>query len=320
MDDQPANEINDARPNSIKHVIGQKSVVASVETALDSAMMDGTKFEHAAMLGFGGLGKTSIAEIISQEMCVPRILLLGQSIRKISDLHSALLTAEDKTIIFVDEAHELKPEFQVALYLALDRRKIIINNGNKNSAAQSIPLCDFTLLLASTHEHCLCESLMQRMKLVLRFNFYTINELSQIITQRSKALRWPIHPLVIPEIAARGRGVPRLAIRLMEATRRVCRSLGEDEITLSHLIRACELDQIDDLGLGPVEQRYLQIVYEGSSRLNVISAMLGLPPQTIQNLENHLMRNELILKDEQGRRQLTLKGREHVSKSSAKRD
>jgi Holliday junction DNA helicase RuvB len=320
MDHEPANRTKDAQPQSIKHIIGQKAVVESVETALDSAMMDGTKFEHSVMLGFGGLGKTSVAEIISKEMCVPKILLYGHSIRNISDLHSALLMAKEKTIIFIDEAHELKPEFQVALYLAMDRRQIILKGGNKNAAPQCIPLCDFTLLLASTHEHCLCESLMQRMKLVLRFNFYSNAELSQIVAQRSKALGWFINPLVIPEIASRGRGVPRLAIRLAESTRRVCRSLGEDEITLSHLVRACELDQIDDLGLGPIEQRYLQIVADGSSRLNVISAILGLPPKTIQNLENHLIRNELILKDDQGRRQLTAKGREHVSGLSSKED
>jgi Holliday junction DNA helicase RuvB len=119
---------------------------------------------------------------------------------------------------------------------------------------------------------------------------------------------------VCPLIAQRSRGTPRLALRLLQACRRVCRAEGENAITIDHLDRACLLEQIDPLGLGPTEQQYLRILAEGTSRLNVIASRLGLPARTVAEVtEAFLIRAGLVAKDDQARRQLTAEGREHLS-------
>ena len=181
---------------------------------------------------------------------------------------------------------------------------------------QSLPLGDFTLLLSTTDEYCLLQPLRDRMKLVLRFEFYSIDELAVLLRQRSKALNWPIDEAVFPLIATRARGTPRLALRLLQSARRVCRSEGERTITLAQLGRACLLEGIDALGLGPIEQQYLKILAEGDSRLNVIASRIGLPPRTVsQVVEPFVIRTGFVVKDDNGKRQLTPKGRDHVVKT-----
>src|SRR5690606_36308370 len=124
------------------------------------------------------------------------------------------------------------------------------------------------------------------------------------------------HEEILPLIAQRSRGTPRLALRLLQSCHRCARSAGEDTITRRHLLRACELEQLDDLGLGPTEQQYLRIIAEGPTRLNVIASRIGLPTRTISEVtESFLIRAGLTCKDEQGRRNLTQKGHEHLSNS-----
>jgi Holliday junction DNA helicase RuvB len=152
------------------------------------------------------------------------------------------------------------------------------------------------------------------MKLILRFQFYDPDELATIVRQRSHALHWRVEESVFPQIAQRSRGTPRLALRLLQACRRVCRAEGGSAITHAHLQRACLLEQIDALGLGPTEQQYLRILAEGATRLNVLASMIGLPPRTLASVtEPFLIRAGLMVKDDKGRRQLTALGREHLS-------
>jgi Holliday junction DNA helicase RuvB len=155
------------------------------------------------------------------------------------------------------------------------------------------------------------------MKLLLRYEFYSGGELVQSRHHRSKALGWNVDEALFPEIAQRSRGTPRLALRLLQACHRVCRSLGETKLTADHLQRACRLEQIDTVGLGPNEQHYLNMLAEGPQRLNVLASRLALPARTVsQVIEAFLIRAELVTKDHQGVRHLTALGHEHFSKSS----
>ena len=152
------------------------------------------------------------------------------------------------------------------------------------------------------------------MKLTLRFGFYSVCEITEMILHRSRALGWPVDEAVLARIAQRSRGTPRLALRLLQSCRRVVRSEGQNSITLDHLERACLLEGIDQLGLGPTEQQYLTLVAEGASRLNVIASRLGLPGRTVSHvIEPFLLRAALLEKDHQGRRHLTAFAREHLS-------
>lgn len=307
------NDINDIKPNSIGHIVGQRSVVEQVKVALDAAQQDGRKFDHALMVGGPGLGKTQISQVIGAEMGTDYLEYLGQSITSVGDLNAVLLCATERAVVAIDEAHELPKSVQTALYLALDRKKVILQAGKKGGTPISIPVADFSLLLATTDEYQLLAPLRDRMRLVLRFEFYTAEELVQILRHRLKALGWECDEALLPEIAQRSRGVPRLALRLAQAAHRCARSVGESIITQAHLDRACLLEGIDNLGLGPTEQQYLRIVAEGDSRLNVIASRIGLPARTISQVtESFLIRAGLVVKDDQGRRQLTALGRDHL--------
>ena len=303
------NEISDVKPTSIRHIVGQVGVVTQVGVALDAAFADGRKFDSALLVGPPGMGKSALAAVIAEEMATEFHEVLGQSITSIGDLNALLLEARDKDVVHIDEAHQLDRKYQTALYLALDKQSLF---GGRR-LVQPIPIADFTLLLSTTDEYCLLQPLRDRMKLTLRFEFYSDQELTLLLRHRCRALTWDIDEGVLPMIAQRSRGTPRLALRLLQACWRVCRAEGERAILPSHFERACALEQIDGLGLGSTERKYLSILAEGPSRLNVISMILGLPTRTVaQVTEQYLVRAGLIDKDKSGMRQLTAKGLDHV--------
>ena len=311
--EKKATEVNDVAPSSIAHIVGQRGVVNQVKVALDAAFEDTRRFDHALLVGPPGMGKSMAANIIAQEMACPFLEVLGQSIGNVGDLNGLLLQATPKSVVHIDECHELDRKLQTALYLATDKRRVFIN-GNK--AVESIPISDFTLLLSTTDEYSLLQPLRDRMRLVLRFDFYSSEDLVTLLSHRSKALGWVVDEELLPHIAQRSKGTPRHSLRLLQACRRVCRSEGEEEIACDHLTRACDLEGIDELGLGPTEQQYLRLLADGPMRLNVIASSLGLPAKTISAVtEPFLIRAGLIAKDDQSRRQLTARGYEHLATS-----
>jgi Holliday junction DNA helicase RuvB len=307
-------EMNDIAPSSLSHLIGQRGVVDQVTVALDAAFADGKKMDSALLVGPPGVGKSALARVIAAEMATELHEVLGQSITDTGELNALLLAAQHKDVVHIDECHELNKEYQTALYLACDQRKIFLSSNGKGRMPQSIPIADFTLLLSTTDEYCLLQPLRDRMRLTLRFDFYGGDDLAHMVQHRSRALHWVVDEEVFGQIAQRSRGTPRLALRLLQSCHRVCRANGDNEITVEHLQRACALEQIDALGLGPTEQKYLSLLAEGSSRLNVIASILGLPSRTVAEVtEPFLIRSGLLSKDDQGRRQLTSLGHQHVS-------
>ena len=212
MENNEATEINDVTPSSLSHLIGQRGVIDQVRVALDAAQMDGKKFDHAMLVGPPGLGKSILASCIAQEMATDLHEVLGQSIKNVADLNVLLLAAKDKDVVHIDECHELGKEFQTALYLAVDKRRLIIQGGK---TPMTLPLSDFTLLLSTTDEYSLLQPCRDRMKLLLRFQFYSEAELVEVLRHRSKALRWTVDETIFPQITKRAKGTPRLALRLL---------------------------------------------------------------------------------------------------------
>ncbi len=305
-------EINDFHPTSLDGLVGQRAAVEQVRVALDAAWHDAATFPSALLTGGPGLGKSQLARCIAAEMGTEFVEILGQAIRESADLNAVLLAATPRAVVHVDEAHELDREFQTALYLALDRKTLLLS-GRSNRGPQAIPLADFTLLLSTTDEYRLLQPLRDRMRLSLRLDFYGEADLAEVARRRADALGWPVDASVLPRIARRSRGTPRVALRLLQACRRVCRSVGEGRITAGHLRRACELEGTDGRGLGPTDRDYLAVLLEGTSRLNVVASRLGLPPRTVAEVvEPFLLRVGLMAKDDQGRRGLTPLGRDHL--------
>lgn len=313
MQDNQGFDVNDARPSALNHLVGMSGIIEQARVGIDSAFADNQKFPSTLLVSPPGCGKTELCHVIAQEMAVSLHYALGVSLKNIADLNGLLLAAKnDKDIIYIDEADDLK--LQVPLYLALDQRKIILSGGNSGRSPMSVPLVDFTLLLSTNHDHSLLPALRDRMKMVLYLLFYSEEELTEILARRCRALKWHVEDGVLPMIAQRSKGTPRQALRLLSAARRVARSEGESTLTVPHLLRAFDLEGLDKLGLTRVEQKYLRILAEGDNRLNVIAGRLGLPPRTVSQItESFLLRANLICKDDQSRRQLTALGREHLA-------
>ena len=308
-------EINDVQPSSLSHLIGNRGVTAQVKVALDAAFEDNHRFPHALMVGPPGMGKSTLASVIAQETAVPFHEVLGQNLRNPGDLNSLLLQAEDKAVVHIDEVHEASGAIQTALYMALDKRQIMVRGG---SSITALPINDFTLLLSTTEEHDILQPLRDRMRLMLRFDFYTELDLYQVVATRAKGLGWDIDEVLPSLIASRGRGTPRIALKLLQSARRCCRAAGESLITAAHLRQACELEGIDSLGLGFLEQKYLNLLVDGPRRVNVIASSLGVPAKTLTSVqEPFLIRLGLIDKDDQSRRYLTSAGREHLFRTIA---
>ena len=305
-------EVNDIHPTSLDGLVGQRAAVEQVRVALDAARHDAATFPSALLTGSPGLGKSQLARCIAAEMGTEFTEILGQAIREPSDLNAVLLAATPRAVVHVDEAHELDREFQTALYLALDRRKVLLST-RSNRGPQAIPLADFTILLSTTDEYRLLQPLRDRMRLSLRLDFYGEADLAEVARRRADALGWTMDASVLPEIARRARGTPRIALRLLQACRRVCRAEGEERITGDHLRRACDLEGTDAIGLGPTDRQYLVVLSESASRLNVVASRLGLPTRTVAEvIEPFLIRAGLMAKDDQGRRGLTAEGRQHL--------
>lgn len=306
-------EVNEVKPSTLDGLVGQRSVVEQVRVALDAARADARPFDHAVLVGPAGCGKTTVAHCVSREMGATLHEVLGQTLETPADLNYLLLGARDRDVVFVDEAALTPSDQQHALLLALDQRKIVLGGGRTGRSPQSIPLARFSLLLATTHEHSLIGPLVDRMKLVLRFQHYHEAELVTLLRQRCTALGWPVDEAVLPQVARRSRGVPRLALRLAQAAWRVARSEGEARITAEFLQRACDLEGIDAIGLDVTQQAYLRVVAEGTSRLNMIASRLGLPTRTVSEVvEPYLVRAGFVEKDESSKRLLTQRGREHL--------
>lgn len=311
------NDIAEFVPQALNHILGQKSVTDQVAVALEAAWADGRKAESALLVGPPGCGKSALASVYAKEMAADFHEVLSQSVECLADLNAILLRAKDKDVVFFEEAHLLSGDIQTALYLAIDKKTIFVP-GSKS--VQGIPIADHTLLLATTHEFSIQEPLRDRCRLILRFQHYSPEDLTEILKHRVRGLRWEVDDEVLPMIAARSKGTPRLALRLLQSCRRVARAEGKWRITANYFDKACQLESIDSLGLGPIEKQYLQIVALKPTRLNVLASLLALPSRTISEVtEPILIRLGLLTKDNQGRRCLTAKGHEHLSQSSEDR-
>ena len=305
-------EINDVAPTSLSHVAceSNRGVIEQCRVAIDAAFEDDRRLDDILLTGPPGVGKSSLSFVLAQEMAVPFHEVLGQNLRTPADLNNLLLSCESKSICLIDEIHEAPPAIQTALYMTLDKRQIMVRGG---SSIQALPVEDFTLIAATSEPYQILEPLRQRAKLHLELSFFTESDLVTVVERRCRALSWDIEPSVLPEIAKRARGVPRLALRLTASARRVARADGRTLITAADLERACGLEQLDSLGLGPLEQRYLRLLLDGPRRVNLLASALGVPGKQLSSVtEPFLIRKKLVDKDETSRRVLTPEGRRHL--------
>lgn len=307
-------DLSAAEPDSIYQMIGQDQVRNQVITAVDACQQDGRLFDSPTlMVGPGGTGKTQTARCIANMVAATGFTtILAQSLKTPGDLSACLLEQKAGSVLLADESSGLSDAVQLALYLAIDQRKVFVPTKGRSPVA--LDLEPFVLLLATTHEFALNDSLRQRCRLILRFTHYSSSELVHIAKHRAASLDWSVEPEVFVEAAKRGRGTPRLVLRLLNASQRTARADAASTITMDHFRKTCVLESIDKEGLDSTEQRYLQILLNGPHRLNMLSAKLALPTRTVERVieADFLIRSGLLEKDEQSRRVLTEEGRRHA--------
>lgn len=303
---------------TVNHWIGQQDAVRRFRVALEAAWNDSQRLPHLLFTGGPGLGKTMLAHIAAKELGVQLHERLAQVVNSMGALNGLLLQAEDKEIVFLDEIHELLPAVQTLLYRAMEGQQISLRTSDEKTL--TMPLKNFTVIGATTDEFRLLRPLNDRFKIVIPFTTYDEGSLEKIVLQRAQLSGIPIDQQVAVEVAKRAKGTPRLAVRLLESCHRYARSLGDNEVTLKHFNETVALDGIDELGLGPDEQRLIRFLSDRRGepiRLHTLEAAVGIHRRTIQDvIEPFLIRKGLIERTQQGR-VITEAGLRHVESTYA---
>lgn len=299
-------------PTSLKHLEShsQKAILEMVRVGLDACLLDGMRFPHSLLVGSPGLGKSALAHTIASELSVPCKEVLGDTLRTPADLNSVLLGATDKSIVLI-EADGLPPTIQRTLSSALDKRVLVLSS---RGSVQSLALADFTLLLTTSEEHRILQSLRDRMRLTLRFQFYSEDDLQRMLFTRVQTVGWDIAEGSIAYISYRSRGTPRIAFNILQSAHLVSRSECSDTIAFAHLHKACQLAGLDERGLTlATDVRYLNILRDGEKPLRLLACRLGVKRQVITSvIEPYLFRAGYADMLPDGQRILTAKGREHL--------
>ena len=296
-------------PPTFDHVVGQQSAVRQLKTAVDAyfhsrSLASYQPFPHTLITGPAGTGKTLLSELIAQEICVNLQIELAQNLTSQEAVRAALMSLEPEDCLFIDEIHELK--HQVTLYRAVEERKLFI--GKKHA----VDLPPFTLIGATTHEYKLSRSMRDRFLIHARLSHYSPTEMVHIVNQRASRSGILMEPDAIREVANRSRGVPRIAVRLLEASQRVANACEASQANIGHVRRMCSEAEIDSLGFDFIEQRYLKnLREEGTVRLNMLASALGIPTKSVATMEEDFVRLGLVTKSDKGR-MLTPKGVEHL--------
>ncbi len=288
---------------TINHWVGQDEAIRRFRVALEASWNDGTRLPHMLFVGGPGLGKTELAHLAARELGVVLHERLAQVVSNVGAMNGLLLQAGEKEICFLDEIHELPPNVQTVLYRAMEGGQISLQS--RESQTVAMPIKDITVIGATTDEFRLLSPLRDRFKIVLPFVSYDVDSLATITVQRARMMGIEIDQNLGAEIAKRSKGTPRLTIRLLESCHRYARSKGDDRITLEHFEQTVALDGLDELGLGPDEQRYLRFLAERHGepvRLFTIESALSIHRRTIQSIiEPFVVKSGLVERHAQGR-------------------
>lgn len=309
----------DIRPKRLRDFIGQKQVVENLKVFIEAAKKRGEAVEHILLIGPPGLGKTTLATIISNEMGVQMKATTGPSLERPADLAGILTSLPPKGILFIDEIHRIPKPVEEYLYTAMEDFYIdVIVDKGPGAKTLRIHLPKFTLIGATTRMGLLSKPLLSRFGIVLRLDYYSPDEIVEILKRSTRILGVKAEDGALMEIARRSRGTPRIANNLLKRVRDFLHVRGGDAITREMAIEALEKMGIDELGLNEEDLRYLKVLFGkfrgGPVGLKTLSAALSEDEGTLEEvIEPYLLRMGLIEKTPRGR-VLTLRGAEHIGK------
>jgi Holliday junction DNA helicase RuvB len=305
------------RPQTLAEFIGQEQARSNLRVFIEAARARGDALDHVLLAGPPGLGKTTLAQILSRELGVGFRATSGPVISKAGDLAALLTNLEDRDVLFIDEIHRLNPAVEEILYPALEDFQLDLMIG-EGPAARSvrIDLARFTLIGATTRVGLLTTPLRDRFGIPVRLNFYTVEELEQVVSRAARVLKAPVAADGAREIARRARGTPRIAGRLLRRVRDFAAVEGARAIDAGVADRALKALEVDNEGLDALDHRYLKCIalnYEGGPvGVETLSAALSEPRDALEEIvEPYLLQQGFIGRTPRGR-VLTLRAYRHL--------
>ncbi len=295
------------RPQTLDEYIGQEELKRNLRVFIDAAKGRSQALDHVLFHGSPGLGKTSLAHIISNELGVEIKSTSGPVMEKSGDLAAILTSLEPRGVLFIDEIHRLNHVVEEVLYPAMEDYQLDIIIGQGPSArTMKIPLPPFTLVGATTRAGLLTPPLRDRFGVVLRVDFYKPEDLQKIVTRSARLLEIPITDNGAFEIAKRARGTPRVANRLLRRVRDFAQVEADGVITREVADNALDMLEVDHLGLDGMDRHILLTIIEkfdgGPIGLNSLSAAVGEEKDTIEDVyEPFLIQSGFIKRTPQGR-------------------
>jgi hypothetical protein len=311
------------RPQNFQDYVGQERLKRNLKLSIDAAKKRGEPIDHVLLYGPPGLGKTTMASVIANEMGAGLRITAGPAIERAGDLASILTNLQDGDVLFIDEIHRLSRAVEEVLYSAMEDFKLDIVIG-KGPAARSVrlDLPKFTVIGATTRTGSLAAPLRDRFGHIYRLEFYTPEEIARIVTRSANILDSKIDDKAAELLSTRARLTPRIANRLLKRVRDYADVNGDGIIDSTTTISALKMLEVDDLGLDPADRHLLNRIIESYGDrpvgLTTIAALTGDETATIEDFyEPYLMQIGFIERTPRGR-VVTPKAYKHLGKSQSK--
>ena len=295
------------RPRTLDDYIGQDRVRENLTVAITATRQRNEALDHVLLYGPPGLGKTTLAYVIAQELGVPARATAGPVLEKPGDLAALLTNLKAHEVLFIDEIHRMSPVIEEILYPAMEDYELDIVIGQGPSARSvKVPLQRFTLIGATTRTGLLTSPLRSRFGIVHRLDFYTVEDLRQIVERSARILGVPIDEPATREIAQRARGTPRVANRLLRRVRDYAEVRADGAINVSVARQGLKLLEVDDNGFDEADRRLLMAIIDkfggGPVGLNSIAAAISEEKEAIEDIyEPFLIQAGFIDRTSRGR-------------------
>ena len=318
--------VNDLRPKILKEYVGQIKVVDSLRTAIKASEARNEAMEHVLFHGPPGLGKTTLAHVISKEKKSNLVVTSGPSLEKPADIVGLLSNLSEGDVLFIDEIHRISKGVEEYFYSAMEDFKVDFITGSGTFAKTlTFPINKFTLVGATTRVGMLSSPLRDRFGLTYHLDFYNLEELSAIIKRSSNILNVKIDDLATKQIAMRSRGTPRIANRLLRRVRDFHQVNSKtDKIDDDVASKAMELEGVDQKGLDRLDRQYLLTLSKnyngGPAGIEALAATLNEESQTLMDVvEPYLLKIGFIIRTPSGRK-VTIDGLKYAGIQVRKKD